>query len=259
MEYFVGVALALAITCLATIVGFDRDRAFYPTVTIVIASYYGLFGVIGGSLHALMAESAPIAAFLVLALVGFRFTLWWVVAALAAHGVFDWFHGRLIADPGVPAWWPRFCLAFDLSAAAYLSLLLGFSRVAARPNRVTQPLREFSRRIRPYVQAELLAAEECRGRGDLAGGFAHLERAHVLGQSSPREHLRVHWQMLRWAARQRRPQEVTAQVLRIVGAAALTAAGLVPEGNTGGGNVSAFRRLPVPPELAVIIASARAP
>jgi hypothetical protein len=59
------------------------------------------------------------------------------------------------------------------------------------------------------------------------------------------------------AARQRQPQELVAQVLRIVGAAILTAAGLVPEGNTGGGNVSAFRRLPVPPELAAIIASVR--
>jgi len=81
--------------------------------------------------------------------------------------------------------------------------------------------------------------------------------AHVLGQASTREHVRVHWQMLRWAARQRQPQELAAQVLRIIGAAVLTAAGLVPEGNTGGGNVSAFRRLPVPPGLAAIIASVR--
>jgi hypothetical protein len=28
---------------LATVVGFDRERAFYPTVMIVIASYYVLF------------------------------------------------------------------------------------------------------------------------------------------------------------------------------------------------------------------------
>ena len=90
-----------------------------------------------------------------------------------------------------------------------------------------------------------------------SGSFEHLERAHVLGQASTREHVRVHWQMLRWAARQRQPQELAAQVLRIVGAVVLTGAGLVPEGNTGGRNVSAFRRLPVPPELAVIIASVR--
>src|ERR1700704_2776876 len=43
MEYTVGVALALGISSLATVVGLDRDRAFYPTLMIVIASYYGLF------------------------------------------------------------------------------------------------------------------------------------------------------------------------------------------------------------------------
>src|ERR1700680_3779128 len=87
MEYIVGVSLALGISGLATVVGLDRDRAFYPTLTIVIASYYGLFAVIGGSLHALMVESAGVAAFLLLSLIGFRFSFWWVVAALAAHGI----------------------------------------------------------------------------------------------------------------------------------------------------------------------------
>lgn len=118
--------------------GLERDRAFYPTVTIVIATYYGLFAVIGGSFHALMLESVGIVAFFVMALIGFRFTLWWVVAALAAHGVFDWFHGRLIEDPGVPSWWPMFCLTYDVVAAAYLSWLLGFSRIDARSKPVTQ-------------------------------------------------------------------------------------------------------------------------
>lgn len=115
----------------------------------------------------------------------------------------------------------------------------------------------FSHRIRPFVQEELLAAEDCRRSGDFASSFQHLERAHVLGQASTREHVRVHWQMLRWAARQRQGAEFAAQLFRVVGAAAMTGIGLVPEGNTGGGNISAFRRLPIPAELAEIIALAR--
>jgi hypothetical protein len=35
----VGTLLAFAVGLLATAIGLDRDRAFYPTVTIVIASY----------------------------------------------------------------------------------------------------------------------------------------------------------------------------------------------------------------------------
>jgi hypothetical protein len=53
-------------------VGLDRDRAFYPTVTIVIASYYALFAVVGSSLDALAAESVVIAAFVPIMVFGFR-------------------------------------------------------------------------------------------------------------------------------------------------------------------------------------------
>lgn len=124
MEYGVGVALALAVGLSASWFGLDRDRAFYPTVMLVIASYYALFAVMGGSMQALAAESIFIGAFLLASLVGFKTSLWLVVLALAAHGVFDYVHGQFIANPGVPAWWPGFCLAYDGAAALYLALLL---------------------------------------------------------------------------------------------------------------------------------------
>jgi hypothetical protein len=47
MEYLIGVILTLAVVVFAAVVGFDRDGAFYPTVLIVIASYYALFAVMG--------------------------------------------------------------------------------------------------------------------------------------------------------------------------------------------------------------------
>jgi len=55
-----------------------------------------------------------------------------VVAALIAHGVFDFVHGRIVSNPGVPAWWPSFCLAYDVGAGVYLAWLLSSSRLRAR-------------------------------------------------------------------------------------------------------------------------------
>ena len=52
--------------------GFDRDRSFYPTVTIVIASYYALFAVMAGSTNALAVESVAMMVFLTAAIVGFK-------------------------------------------------------------------------------------------------------------------------------------------------------------------------------------------
>lgn len=124
MAYLVGALLAFAVGGLGTVVGLDRDRAFYPTVMVVIASYYVLFAVLGGSTQALLAETAVAMVFLAAALVGFKYSLWLVVGALAAHGILDALHGQFIANPGVPAWWPAFCLAYDEVAAGYLATLL---------------------------------------------------------------------------------------------------------------------------------------
>ena len=124
MPYLAGMVLALTISVVATLIGFDRDRAFYPTLLLVIASYYILFAVVGGSTHALVAETLVMTGFLLLAVIGFKKNLWLVVAALFAHGVFDFFHGHLVENPGVPAWWPAFCLTYDVTAAAFLAWLL---------------------------------------------------------------------------------------------------------------------------------------
>ena len=132
MAYLIGAVLALGVgAVLGTAVGLDRDRAFYTTVAAVVASYYVLFAAMAGSTHALLVETAVGIVFLTVALVGFRSSLWLVVVALASHGAFDTVHGRLIANPGVPVWWPAFCASYDVVAAGYLAFLLVRRRARA--------------------------------------------------------------------------------------------------------------------------------
>jgi len=115
----------------------------------------------------------------------------------------------------------------------------------------------FARRIAPYVAAELTQAREAERVGADGDGFRHLERAHVLGQASTVHHVRVHWQMLCWGLRHHQFGEMAGQLLRLAGAVTKTAIGLLPEGNTGGANVSAVKPMPVPEDLAEILRSAR--
>jgi hypothetical protein len=124
MGYAVGIVLALGVALFARVTGLDRGRAFYATVAMVVASYYVLFAALGGSTHGLLAESLIMAAFTAVAVVGFRRNMWLVVACLAAHGVLDLFHSRVLASSGVPDAWPAFCMAYDVVAAGFLAWLL---------------------------------------------------------------------------------------------------------------------------------------
>ncbi|OEY67512.1 DUF3703 domain-containing protein [Marinobacter sp. X15-166B] len=116
----------------------------------------------------------------------------------------------------------------------------------------------FTRRVAPYVGAELANARRARSAGDRQQEFAHLERAHVLGQESTYWHVKVHTLMLSWAMRNGALREIWGQLFRIAGAATKTAFGLVPQGNTGGADVSPFKTMPIAPELAALIQKAKA-
>ena len=131
MEFVYGAVLALTAGILLTMIGMDRDRSLYPAILIVIALRYILFAVMGGG-GIPLAEVAASAVFIGLAVAGFRYTLWIVAAGLAAHGIFDLIiHPNLIYNPGVPRFWPTFCSAYDLAAAAYLGVLLTQAKLAA--------------------------------------------------------------------------------------------------------------------------------
>ena len=134
MALGVGLSGALVVGLFLTLLGIDRERSPYPVIMIVIALLYCLFAVIGGSTDALKIELVIAAAFIAAAVAGFKWSLWWTAAALAAHGLMDFVHGDFVANPGVPSWWPAFCGAYDVVAAAYLAaLILLRERASNRP------------------------------------------------------------------------------------------------------------------------------
>lgn len=253
MEIIIGAILALGVCGLGVAAGFERDRAFYPVMLIVIASYYDLFAVIGGDKGVLGIEIVISLGFAALAVLGFRVNLWLTVAGLLGHAGLDFFHGHVVTNPGLPSWWPAFCATFDAIAGVYLLWALTSKRINA-----SDPL-SFGIRIRTYVNAELVASRTAERAGDAGAAFRYLERAHILGQRSTVQHVRVHLLMLLWALRNHKTREVVGQFTRVIGAATKTWIGLVPSGNTGGANVSPFEPMAIPDDLAELIDVARTP
>ena len=135
MDYLIGALIGVAVAAFAQLAGLDRARNFYPIVLIVIASDYALFAAMGGSTSALWLESLGLGAFAAVAVGGFRFSLWLAVAGLLAHGLFDAVHHWIIDNPGVPGWWPAFCLAADLALAACAAIRIRALGAAHRPPR----------------------------------------------------------------------------------------------------------------------------
>jgi hypothetical protein len=134
MPYVIGLVLSLAVAVFGRRSGFDRDRAFYPTIMIVIALYYVLFAAMSGSMHTVVMEVVLMTAFAVAAVAGFKSNLWIVAVALAGHGLLDMVHGRVLDNPGVPVWWPAFCATYDIGAAAGMAWVMknGTPTIGAR-------------------------------------------------------------------------------------------------------------------------------
>jgi hypothetical protein len=100
---------------------------------------------------------------------------------------------------------------------------------------------------------EIALAKELIAKGELEASFPHLERAHIIGQAFVVPHATSHWLMLRVEFRRRRVMAVFGQTVRIVLGMLGSAVGVVPVGNTGGTDISMFKRMPIEPELQNII------
>ncbi len=114
----IGGGLGVAILIAAEVLRFNRDRSFYPTLLIVIASYYVLFAVMSG--RPVVLDIVVATVFSVMAVAA---ALKWRLLAgmgILLHGVFDFARGGIIGDGGAPEWWPAFCGGFDVVLGVWL-------------------------------------------------------------------------------------------------------------------------------------------
>lgn len=113
-------------------------------------------------------------------------------------------------------------------------------------------------KLKAAFESEITLAVHFIRAGRMEQAMRHLERAHMLGQTNILPHVRSHWHMLRIALSCHAFGESLGQVVRIILGALGSAVRIVPVGNTGGSNISMFARIPIDPELAVLIKQDRA-
>lgn len=96
---------------------------------------------------------------------------------------------------------------------------------------------------------ELSIAKNEFHKGKLDTSFYFLERAHILGQRYFFPHVLSHWWMLKVGIKRKDRKEILGQILRLSASIPAFLTGLVPEGNTGGANVNALKKMPLPDDL----------
>ncbi|MET7831354.1 DUF3703 domain-containing protein [Micromonospora sediminicola] len=118
------------------------------------------------------------------------------------------------------------------------------------------PGRRMPPAVREAFDAELATA---RTATDPATAWRAAERAHILSQPWPWPHTMVHAAMLRRALRELDPVEAIGQVIRLAVAGPGSALGRYPTGNTGRARVPLTQPMPLPDDLAALLATAVAP
>lgn len=103
--------------------------------------------------------------------------------------------------------------------------------------------------LRVHYREELENFRNEMARGNLQLAWRHLERAHILGQSWPREHSHVHWIMLKFGIQIKDTREIVWQIPRLLVGGVKSFVGTIPVGNTGGANVPPLQPMEIPADL----------
>ncbi len=108
-----GIGVAAAVAGGARALKIDPERGFYPTILVVIASYFVLFAVMAN--EAVVIELMIAGVFVAIAPFGATTHRRLAGAGIVLHWLFDLLHPWLIGNSGVPQWWPTFCASVDVA------------------------------------------------------------------------------------------------------------------------------------------------
>lgn len=117
------------------------------------------------------------------------------------------------------------------------------------------PRRARSAAVEAAIDADRRTARAARREGDFDAAWRLLERTHILSQPWAWPHVRSHLDMLALAVAARDRREIVGQVVRAIVAGPGSAVGRYPLGNTGRANVPATQPMPLPEDLAQLLAS----
>ncbi len=96
------------------------ERLYLSIVLFVIALLYVAFGLHDGDPKHLREELIGLAIYGLLAAIGYRRSIWWLVVGIGGHALWDWAHKPDMLEGYTPTWYREYCIWVDLLLAGYV-------------------------------------------------------------------------------------------------------------------------------------------
>ena len=87
---------------------------------------------------------------------------------------------------------------------------------------------KFPKPLLAPFKTELNSYETSLTTGDLSAAWYHLERAHIIGQSYPLPHTKIHWLMLKFGFSIKNRKEILGQIPRLLVSGIKSFVGVIP-------------------------------
>lgn len=117
-----------AVITIAMVKDLSLPPRFFALAMVGLPIVYMGLAALAGDMQAIGLELLYGLPFLLVGVVcfrrGFKASGILVTAMWAAHAAYDVYHNMLVANAGVPGWYPALCLGFDLVIVVYLFFLV---------------------------------------------------------------------------------------------------------------------------------------
>ena len=123
-QLILGVVLALLFILFARTRGPQREPFIYSIGLIVAALFYVAFSITGATTQWFIIELIGLVVFTLIAVLGLRVSLWFLVIGWASHVSWDVLLHLVREQSLVPDWYPVACSSFDLIVAGYIAAKL---------------------------------------------------------------------------------------------------------------------------------------
>ena len=121
IEILLGTVLAILTIWIFRMMAEKRERANYAIALIIAALIYVGFSLFADDPRWILVELVGVAIYLVFAILGLRYSAWFLAIGWAAHIVWDMGVHASPTISFVPEWYPLLCVAYDVVIAGYIA------------------------------------------------------------------------------------------------------------------------------------------